>query len=74
MNIAVYLGSNMGKDPTIKQMTEEVGKWLAENNHTLVYGGAKNGLMGVVADSVLSNGGHAIGVIPQFLEIGRAHV
>ena len=69
MNIAVYLGSNMGKDPTIKQMTEEVGKWLAENNHTLVYGGAKNGLMGVVADSVLSNGGHAIGVIPQFLEL-----
>lgn len=68
MNIAVYLGSSMGKDPTMKEMTQKVGEWLAENHHTLVYGGARNGLMGVVADSVIAHGGHVIGVIPQFLE------
>lgn len=68
MNVAVYLGSKLGKDASIKEATYAVGKWLADHHHTLVYGGAKNGLMGVVADAVLENGGHAIGVIPQFLE------
>ena len=68
MNVAVYLGSSMGNDPTIQAMTQKVGEWLAKHHHTLVYGGAQNGLMGVVADSVLANGGHVIGVIPQFLE------
>ena len=42
---------------------------LADNNIGLVYGGAKIGIMGAVADGVLSNGGEVIGVIPTFLSV-----
>ncbi len=40
---------------------------MGKNGHTLVYGGGRKGLMGVVADAVLAEGGKAIGVIPAFL-------
>jgi hypothetical protein len=51
-----------------------IGLWLAQERHTLVYGGGNIGLMGVVADAVLSAKGEAIGVIPEFLmrkEVGH---
>lgn len=54
-----------------------VGQALAKNNIELVYGGAKIGLMGAVADGVLINGGKVIGVLPDFLkskEIAHEHL
>ena len=45
----------------------EVGKWIATNNHTLVYGGGKVGLMGIIADTVLEKNSEVIGIMPQFL-------
>ena len=50
---------------------------MAAQGHTLVYGGGNVGLMGVIADSVLQNGGEVIGVIPDFLlqrEVGHRGV
>ncbi|MFD1416685.1 LOG family protein [Oceanobacillus jeddahense] len=67
MHIAVYCGASLGTDPAYQEAAKKVGKWIAENKHTLVYGGGKAGLMGVVADEVLANHGEAIGVIPDFL-------
>lgn len=71
MNITVYLGSNYGKDPSMKTAVRELGTWIGKNHHTLIYGGSKRGLMGELAESVLMNGGEAIGVEPQFfLDMG----
>ena len=42
--------------------TRKLGKWIGENGHTLVYGGAKWGLMGILADAVTKKGGKIIGV------------
>lgn len=66
MNITVYLGANEGNDPTLKQAVRELGTWIGENGHDLVYGGSKVGLMGVIAESVLRAGGKVTGVEPQF--------
>ena len=71
MNITVYLGSNEGKDPELKSSVRELGSWIGENHHTLLYGGSKCGLMGELAESTLLAGGSVIGVEPQFfLEMG----
>ena len=66
MNITVYLGANEGNDPSLGQAVRELGRWIGESGHTLVYGGSKTGLMGEIAKSVLDAGGQAIGVEPQF--------
>lgn len=67
-SICVFCGSSLGNDPAFVEAARLLGRLLAENQITLVYGGAKVGLMGVVADSVLENAGTVIGVIPKFLE------
>ena len=67
MNIAVYLGSSFGKDLRIQKKTEELGKWIGSHGHTLVYGGSDSGLMGILANGVLSENGKIIGVMPEFL-------
>ena len=66
--VAVYCGSSLGASEAYKIGAIQLGKELAKRNITLVYGGSSIGLMGAVADTVLSEGGHAIGVIPKILE------
>src|ERR1043166_7714847 len=65
--IAVYCGSNKGVKVEYTTAAHELGALLAREKIELVYGGGMVGLMGVVADSVLKNGGHVIGVIPEKL-------
>ena len=67
--IAVYCGSNLGGHPDYKAAATALGALLAREKIELVYGGGMVGLMGVVADAVLRNGGHVIGVIPEKLVI-----
>ena len=62
MNITVYLGSNEGKDPVLKTAVRELGTWIGKNDHTLIYGGSKRGLMGELAESVLMADGKVTGV------------
>ena len=62
--ICVFTGSNYGNRPEYRRAAQELGEELARRGLGLVYGGASVGLMGVVADTVLANGGEAIGVIP----------
>ena len=66
MNITVYLGANEGNDLTLTEAVRELGTWIGESGNRLVYGGSKSGLMGVLAKSVVSSGGEAIGVEPVF--------
>ena len=66
MNITVYLGANEGNDTSLKTAVKELGKWIGESGNSLVYGGSKSGLMGMLAESVLDAGGKATGVEPQF--------
>lgn len=66
MNITVYLGANYGTDPALQQAVRELGQWLGQSGHTLVYGGSDSGLMGVLARSAMVAGAPAIGVEPQF--------
>jgi len=65
--IAVYCASSLGTDPIFYDSAYALGNTLAARNIELVYGGAKVGLMGAVADGVLDKGGSVIGVLPRFL-------
>ena len=74
MNITVYLGANKGNDPELVRAVRELGTWIGESGHALVYGGSKSGLMGELADSVLHAGGPVTGVEPQFfVDAGFEH-
>lgn len=66
-SIAVYCGSSFGTDAEFTVQARRTGEMLAQQGKTLVYGGGRSGLMGVVADSALAAGGRVIGVIPQHL-------
>ena len=59
-SVCVFCGSSVGTDPVFADAAMELGRLLAQNNSTLIYGGGKVGLMGIVADEVLRNGGKAI--------------
>ena len=73
MNVTVYLGSGFGNDGKYEKAARELGRVLGEGGNTLVYGGSGSGLMGVLADAVLSAGGKVIGVEPQkFMDAGFA--
>ena len=66
--ICIFCGSCFGNDRVYIEKAEALGKLLAHENITLVYGGSNLGLMGVIADTVLENNGKVIGVIPEHLE------
>lgn len=68
MKVTVYLGANMGDNPSFKEATIALGRWIAKNGLILVYGGSKMGLMGVLGDTVLEYGDQAHGIMPQFLK------
>ena len=65
--ICVYCGSNMGRSDVYASAARSLAKSLVERKLGLIYGGARVGLMGVLADEVLDAGGKAIGVIPESL-------
>src|SRR5687767_6868100 len=66
-SIAVFCGASSGNNPVYAAAAKAFGELLARESVTLVFGGGKVGLMGVLADSVLAAGGAAIGVIPRSL-------
>ena len=66
MNITVYLGALKGNDESLEKAVRELGTFIGKSGNTLIYGGSKSGLMGLIAESTLNSGGKAIGVEPQF--------
>ena len=66
-SLAVFCGSKNGNNPIYSQHAKELGKLLATNNITLIYGGGSTGMMGAVADAMMENGGKVIGIITKKL-------
>jgi len=74
MTVCVFCGSGTGNHPAYPDAARKLGLLLAKASIDLVYGGGNIGLMGVVADAVMENGGRVTGVIPGFLmkrEVGH---
>lgn len=76
-SIAIFCGSALGTDAIFEKVARLTGETIAKKGKTLVYGGGRSGLMGIVADSALAAGGQVIGVIPQGLvdrELAHPHL
>ncbi len=70
----MYCGSGSGSSPAFLALARKLGECLVDHGISLVYGGGDIGMMGAVADSVMSSGGEVIGVIPQQLvDVEVAH-
>ncbi|HLP17275.1 MAG TPA: TIGR00730 family Rossman fold protein [Bacteroidota bacterium] len=65
--ITVFCGSSSGHDDYFCAQAEAFGHTLAVRNIGIVYGGARIGMMGALANGALAAGGEVIGVIPGFL-------
>ena len=73
-SLCVFCGSRAGADPAFSAAAEQLGRALAARGVRLIYGGGSIGLMGIVMQAVLDNGGQVTGVIPAFLmrrEVGN---
>jgi uncharacterized protein (TIGR00730 family) len=73
-SISVFCGANFNGDPALLTAVNQLAEVFVEKDITLVFGGGRVGIMGLIADAVLQRGGKAIGVIPQFLmdkEVGH---
>ena len=66
-SVAVFCASAEGTNPAYRAAAAELGRALAARGIGLIYGGAKVGLMGAVADAALAAGGRVVGVIPHVL-------
>jgi len=66
-SVCVFCGSSPGARPTYRDAARVFGRDVAAKRRTLVYGGGNVGLMGVVADAALAEGGRVIGVMPKHL-------
>ncbi len=72
-SVTVFCGSALGNNSLYRDKAAELGQLLAKEGVRLVYGGSFSGLMGVIADSVLQNGGEAVGVIPRHMVERNVH-
>src|SRR5688572_10879938 len=65
--LCVFAGSSFGRKEAYARSARELGRALATRGIGLVYGGARVGLMGALANEVLAARGHVIGIIPEAL-------
>jgi uncharacterized protein (TIGR00730 family) len=73
-SVCVFCGSSSGDNPRFGDAARDTGRAIARRGWTLVYGGGRVGLMGVLANAALEAGGTVVGVIPRFLyewEVGH---
>ena len=73
-SICIFCGANFNGDPSLEQAVEQLTDIMVNRNISLVFGGGKVGVMGLLAENILSRGGKAVGVIPRFLldkEVGH---
>ena len=72
--IAVFCGSNYGASEEFANEAHALGRILGKAGITMIYGGTTKGLMGIVADAVLTSGGNVHGVITESLHLrGHSH-
>ncbi|MDQ3506982.1 MAG: TIGR00730 family Rossman fold protein [Actinomycetota bacterium] len=73
-SVCVFCGSSAGNVSAFGEAARGLGAEVARRKLRLVYGGGKVGLMGIVADAAIENGGEVVGVIPEALfgkEVGH---
>ena len=76
-HLCIFCGSSKGNDPVYENTALELAEIIVNQRLTMVYGGGSIGIMGVLADKILSLNGKVIGVIPKFLydlEVGHDNV
>lgn len=76
-HLCIFCGSSKGNDPVYENSALELAEIIVNEGLTMVYGGGSIGIMGVLADKILSMNGNVIGVIPRFLydlEVGHDEV
>lgn len=66
-SLCVYCGSRPGLDPQHAAAAQALGQWIGTHGGQLVYGGGRNGLMGLTAQATRDAGGRVVGVIPTSL-------
>lgn len=66
-SICVYLGASSGNKDSFKHSVVALGKEIANQGYTLIYGGSSLGMMGLLANTVKENGGKVIGIITRHL-------
>ena len=66
-SLCVYCGSRPGVDPQHAAAAQALGQWIGSRGGQLVYGGGRNGLMGLTAEATRHSGGRVVGVIPSSL-------
>jgi len=66
-NIGVFCSANPELDSEYLESAVEMGRLIGQGGHRLVYGGTRNGTMGLLADSVLNAGGRVLGIVPEVL-------
>jgi uncharacterized protein (TIGR00730 family) len=67
-SITVFCGSKSGNNPIFENEAKHIGRILAEQNITIIYGAGNKGIMGAVANEALKNNGKIIGIIPSLLQ------
>ena len=67
MNVCIFCGSATGIRKDYAEAAIEMAGLLCASKSSLIYGGGNIGLMGILADEVMRQRGHVIGVIPDFL-------
>jgi uncharacterized protein (TIGR00730 family) len=67
-SVCVYCSSSSTKDASVEQEIRKFGREIAKRGIALIFGGSSKGLMGALADEVLSAGGRVIGVVPKALQ------
>lgn len=72
MKICIYGASSNAIDKSFLDAGELLGKTIAENNHSVVFGGGAAGLMGAVARGAYSKNGEIIGICPSFFNVDGA--
>ena len=66
-SVCVYCGSRPGTDAADAEAARATGQWIGSHGGQLVYGGGRNGLMGIVAQATQEAGGRVVGIIPKAL-------
>jgi predicted Rossmann-fold nucleotide-binding protein len=67
LTICIYCGAAVGHRRIFEEQTRAAARVIVSEGHRIIYGAAKNGLMGVMADEALKCGGNEVGVIPALL-------
>ena len=68
MKVCIFCSANDKIDPIYFQKTEELGRYCAENGHSIVFGGCNLGLMECVGKAAQEAGGQTIGIVPRIVE------